>query len=51
VRLLDGDARADVTTATKSSPRRKIMAGVTGTVAAVGLTTWVLRHRSSHNSS
>jgi rifampicin phosphotransferase len=43
VRLLDGQEPSATEPATKSSPRRKIIAGVAGTAAAAGLVAWLVR--------
>jgi pyruvate,water dikinase len=43
VRLLDGQEPSEIEPATKSSPRRKIIAGVAGTAAAAGLVAWLVR--------
>jgi hypothetical protein len=43
VRLLDGQEPKEIESPTRSSPRRKIIAGTAGAAAAVGLTGWVVR--------
>jgi rifampicin phosphotransferase len=43
VRLLDGQEPSEIEPAPKSSPRRKIIAGVAGTAAAAGLVAWLVR--------
>jgi pyruvate,water dikinase len=43
VRLLDGQEPSEIEPGTKSSPRRKIIAGAAGTAAAAGLVAWLVR--------
>jgi rifampicin phosphotransferase len=47
VRLLDGQEPPEIEPDAKSSPRRKIIAGVAGAAAAVGLTAWLVRRAKS----
>jgi pyruvate,water dikinase len=47
VRLLDGKDSEEIEPATKSSPRRKIIAGSAGVAAAAGLTAWLVRRAKS----
>jgi rifampicin phosphotransferase len=47
VRLLDGQEPQEIEPATKSSPRRKIIAGTAGAAAAAGLTAWLVRRARS----
>ena len=47
VRLLDGQDSEELEPATKSSPRRKIIAGSAGVAAAAGLTAWMVRRAKS----
>jgi phosphohistidine swiveling domain-containing protein len=47
VRLLDGQEPQEIEPVTKSSPRRKIIAGATGAAAAAGLTAWLVRRAKS----
>jgi phosphohistidine swiveling domain-containing protein len=47
VRLLDGQQPPEIEPATKSSPRRKIIAGATVAAAAAGLTAWLVRRAKS----
>jgi rifampicin phosphotransferase len=47
VRLLDGQEPQEIESVTKSSPRRKIIAGATGAAAAAGLTAWLVRRAKS----
>ena len=46
VRLLNGQESEEIESPTKSSPRRKIIAGAAGAAAAAGLTAWLVRRRS-----
>jgi phosphohistidine swiveling domain-containing protein len=46
VRLLDGQEPSEIEPDTKSSPRRKIIAGAAGAAAAAGLTAWLVRRRA-----
>jgi rifampicin phosphotransferase len=46
VRLLDGQEIEEIESPTKSSPRRKIIAGTAGAAAAAGLTAWLVRRRT-----
>jgi rifampicin phosphotransferase len=50
VRLLDGQESAEIESPTKSSPRRKIIAGAAGAAAAAGLTAWLVRRRTRSQS-
>jgi pyruvate,water dikinase len=47
VRLLDGQQPPEIEPVTKSSPRRKIIAGATVAAAAAGLTAWLVRRAKS----
>jgi rifampicin phosphotransferase len=47
VRLLDGQEIEEIESPTKSSPRRKIIAGTAGAAAAAGLTAWLVRRAKS----
>jgi phosphohistidine swiveling domain-containing protein len=47
VRLLDGQEPQEIEPVTKSSSRRKIIAGATGAAAAAGLTAWLVRRAKS----
>jgi rifampicin phosphotransferase len=47
VRLLDGQESQEIAPVTKSSPRRKIIAGAAGAAAAAGLTAWLVRRAKS----
>jgi pyruvate,water dikinase len=50
VRLLNGQESEEIESPTKSSPRRKIIAGAAGAAAAAGLTAWLVRRRSRSRS-
>ena len=47
VRLLNGQESEEIESPTKSSPRRKIIAGAAGAAAAAGLTAWLVRRSKS----
>lgn len=51
VRLLDGKDPEEIEPATKSSPRRKIIAGSAGVAAAAGLTAWLVRRAKSRRTA
>ena len=46
VRLLDGQEPSEIEPDSKSSPRRKIIAGAAGAATVVGLTAWLVRRRA-----
>jgi pyruvate,water dikinase len=52
VRLLDGQEPSEIEPDTKSSQRRKLIAGATGAAAGAALTAWLVRRRfkSQHNA-
>ena len=51
VTLLDGQVPREVEQIAKGSPRRKIIAGVAGGAAAVGLTAWFVRRAKSRRNA
>ena len=51
VRLLDGTESEEIEAPTRSSPRRKIIAGTAGAAAAAGLTAWLVRRAKAKPGS